>query len=52
MGNGPKAGAVAVTGTKVWTASGVVEMGVAGGHLVQVVPDGIASAAFTSQGRR
>ena len=49
MGNGPKAGAVAVTGTKVWAASGVVEMGVAGGHLVQV-PDGIASAAFTSQG--
>ena len=50
VGNGPKASAVAVTGTKEWVASGVVEMGVAGGHLVQV-QDGIASSEFTSQGR-
>lgn len=26
VGNGPKAGAVAVTGTKVWVASGVLEI--------------------------
>ena len=50
VGNGPKGGAVAVTGTNVWVASGVVEIGVAREHLVQV-QDGIASAALTSQGR-
>ena len=33
MGNSPKAGAVAVTGTKVWVASGVLEIGVAEGYL-------------------